>query len=392
MDIAMEPTETVVHEPGDCLGCPNREACMARAEVGETRTVVDAVVAVSVTAHKSLAVECPVRGARLRGAFPAGVDAPVQYGGNLRALAVALNTVGAVSVGRTQEILSGVFGVTLSQGTVANMVARCARGLSGVVDAIRRKLAGSSLLHGDETGTRVEGRLAWVHCASDSMHTHLTVSQKRGKDGMDEGGVFPGFEGIAVHDCWAPYWRYPRIFHSLCCAHLLRELTGVLENDPGQGWAADFKKLLLDMKKAKEDAVAAGERWLEAGRLQSFRRRYKRIIARGYAANPPPEATGKRRGRAKMGKVLSLIGRLDELWMSVCLFAYVSDVPFDNNQAERDLRMVKTKTKVSGCFRSMDGAKDYLKIMSYVGTAKKHGVSAYEAIRCAVSGNPLSFA
>jgi len=390
LSITTEPDEIVLHAPSACLNCPRYDICLSRACIGETRQVIDAVVTVNVTAHQSLVLNCPLDGVQRKGEFPDDVKATVQYGGNLQTLVVALNTIGAVSVKRTHEILSSVFSIPLSTGTVSNMVSRCANGLTGIIEVIRRKMGVSGIGHFDETGTRVDGKTMWVHNASNLDYTHLTISEKRGQDGMIAAGVLPIFAGIGVHDCWGPYWKFKSILHALCCAHLLRELIGVVDNHPAQIWATAFIELLLDMKAAKEKAIELGYGNLSALQLNFFDTLYDQIIAIGYQENPipEPEPEKKKRGRVKKGKVRALLERLDNYKASVCLFAHNFAVPFDNNLAERDQRMVKTKTKVSGCFRSVDGARDYLKIMSYVGTAKKQGFSPYEAIRQAVLGTP----
>jgi transposase len=343
---------------------------------------------VKITAHKTLEIVCPVHGISHKGVFPDSVKAPVQYGENLQALVVALNTIGAVSVNRTHEIVSSIFNIPLSTGTVSAMVSRCAAGLDGTVELIRKMVGASSVVNYDETGTRVEGQTMWVHNASTSEYTYLSVHEKRGKEGIDAGGVLPFFRGIAVHDCWAPYWKYPDIGHALCCAHLLRELTGVEENNPKERWATAFKKLLLSMKAAKEKAIEKGKDALSRYHLDKFDLQYDRIIAQAYRKNPIPKSIEKKRGRPKKGNVLSLVERLDVHKASICLFITNFAVPFDNNQAERDIRMIKTKTKVSGCFRSIGGASNYLKIMSYVGTAKKLKINSFEAIRQAILGTP----
>ncbi|MCL2426691.1 MAG: IS66 family transposase [Oscillospiraceae bacterium] len=395
LDITIEPDEIVLHVPTLCRGCPNHESCVSQACVGETRKVVDAVVTVNVTAHQSLVLNCPLYGIRYKGEFPEDIKAPVQYGENLQALVVAMNTVGAVSVNRTHEILSGVFGIPLSTGTIVNMVNRCAYGLTGIIEFIRQRVAESTVGNFDETGTNVDGKKHWVHTASNLDFTHLRISANRGQIGMDAGGVLPNFSEIAVHDCWSPYWKYPLISHALCCAHLLRELIAAQERHPEQKWATDFIQLILKMKETKEQALEAGETKLSAEKLRAFDMEYDRIIKLAHEENTfPPTGdanTEKKRGRKKKGKTLALIERLEKHKVSVCLFINNFDVPFDNNLAERDIRMVKTKTKVSGCFRSLEGAKNYLKIMSFVGTAKKHGKSAFVAIRNAISGNPDFF-
>jgi transposase len=394
LSITTEPDEIILHVPSVCRSCQSHDACVSRACVGETRKVVDAVVAVKVTEHQALVLDCPLQGISHKGEFPEDIKATIQYGENLQALVVAMNTVGAVSLNRTQEILSGVFDIPLSTGTVVNMVNRCADGLTGVVELIRRAIAASSIGHFDETGTQVDGKRLWVHSASTLKYMHLTINAKRGYEGMEAGGVLPGFLGIAVHDCWAPYWKYLLIIHALCCAHLLRELIAAQERHPGQKWSTELIKLLIEMKTAKEQAVEMGNNELSKKILSEFGQRYDNIIKQGYEENPlPPEDANiyKKRGRKKKGKTLALVERLETHKASVCLFVHNFAVPFDNNLSERDIRMVKTKTKVSGCFRSLDGAENYLKIMSYVGTAKKHGRSAFEAIRHAVLGQPEFF-
>jgi transposase len=383
-----EPDEIIQYMPSACSTCYHRETCKDLLKIGETRKVIDAIIEVKVTEHQALVLECPRYGMQQKGEFPSDIKAVVQYGENLQALAVALNTIGAVSVNRTHEILSGVFGIPLSTGTISNMVNHCAHTLNEIDENIRMKLTEADVLNCDETGTRVDGNTVWVHNASNSHYTSLTIHDKRGQEGMDNGKVLPEFNGIVVHDCWAPYWKYSHFLHALCNAHLLRELTAVEENYPEQRWPTEFIHLLLEMKRQKEHAVDKGKIQLTKELYHEFNERYNEIIAHAYAENPYVETKDKKRGRKKKGKTLALIERLSLHKKSICMFIHKFVVPFDNNQAERDIRMIKVKTKVSGCFRSNEGASNYLKIMSYVGTAKKHGYSAFKAIQQAISGNP----
>ena len=383
------PDAIVKHMPSACEGCPHYQVCKGTACIAEKRHVIDAVVTVNVTEHQILELPvCMLHGDTRRGQFPSDIKATVQYGENLQALSVALNTVGAVSIKRTHEILSGVFNIPIATGTISNMVKRCAHSLSDTVNKIKDKVVGSALGHFDETGTRVDKKLWWVHNASNCEYTYLDISPKRGFKGMEQCGVLTEFTGIAVHDCWASYWSYPDIQHAVCCAHLLRELTGITENHPEQKWASAFIDLLLDMKKVKEKAVENGRDSLSYYYYQKFDRKYDNLIEQARKENPLPKTTEKKRGRKKKGKILALVERLANYKASVCLFIHNFMVPFDNNQAERDLRMIKVKTKVSGCFRTEEGARDYLKIMSYVGTAHKQGYNAYKAIKNAISGHP----
>lgn len=388
LKIDVEPTETIQHMPSVCAGCPRYEECRGHACVAQTRRVADACVKIEVIAHEAMEIVCPYSNEYLRGQFPEEIKAAIQYGENLQALVVAFNTVGAVSANRIHELFGSVFGIPLSAGTIVNMVRHCAGNLVEIEEQLKRAAAGLDIAHFDETGTRVNNKLNWVHVASNRFLTYLYLSENRGKLGMEEGDVLPAFHGIAVHDCWASYWNYGSS-HAVCCAHLLRELNGILDNHPDQSWAKSFKKLLLDMKKAKDDAQCESRTALDDDDIVRFEKRYDRILKKGYHQNPiPPKPPGKR-GRQKRGKIRALIDRLKEYKPAVCLFVKNFNVPFDNNQAERDLRMVKVKTKVSGCFRTSDGARYYLRIMSYVGTAKKQGVNPFYAILKAVSGDPI---
>lgn len=389
LSIISNPDHTENHMHSDCEGCPYHDACLEKACIKETRHEIDAVVTVDVTAHNLFSVpECPLHGGSRTGHFPADIKAAVQYGKNLQAMVVAFNTVGAVSINRTHEILSSVFNIPLATGTIKNMVTRCADSLKGTHEKIRLKMTTRGLIHCDETGTRVDGKTWWVHNASDRDYTYLTINKKRGRIGMDEAGVLPHARGIIVHDCWGSYWQYPDVTHAICCAHLLRELNGVIENHPEQTWAPKFRRLLLDMKKSRDEAVQEHRDELSSQQLSKFDTEYDDIIKTAYEENPLPETSAKKRGRKKKSKVLNLICRLVNYKASVCLFIKNLCVPFDNNQAERDLRMVKVKTKVSGCFRSEEGAQEYLTIMSYIGSARKHGINAFTAIREALNGNP----
>ena len=388
LSVTISPNHTQNHMHSDCEGCPYRNSCLDKACIKETRHEIDAVVKVDVTAHNLIKVhECPLHGGCREGSFPADIKATVQYGKNLQAMVVAFNTVGAVSINRTHEILSSVFNIPLATGTIKNMVTRCADSLKGTYEKIRQMMVCAGLIHCDETGARIDGKTWWVHNASNQDYTYLTIHQKRGRIGIDAADVLPHARGIIVHDCWSSYWKYQDVTHAICCAHLLRELNGVIENHPEQTWAPKFRKLLLDMKKVRDKALRADKTEVSYYYHHKFDKKYDDIIKTAYEENPLPETIANKRGRKKKSKVLNLICRLDNYKGAVCLFINNLYVPFDNNQAERDLRMIKVKNKVSGCFRSEEGAQEYLTIMSYIGSAHKHGINAYKAIREALDGN-----
>ena len=392
MPIPHEPDEFKKHLPGKCASCPHLNDCTMKGDVftcGEKRYEVNAVITTKVTEHQSVQVpSCPYSGEALSGEFPEEIRAYVQYGSSVSVLAGLLSTYGAVSTMRIHVLLGSLLGVSLSTGTINTMVSKCAQKVGNALETIKSMLVGAKVANFDETGTDVNGKTFWVHNSSTPELTYQTISQKRGQAGMEDNGVLTGFGGIAVHDCWSPYWKYGSVTHAVCNAHLLRELTGVEEYRPEHKWAPGFKALLRSMKKARDRAAGKGKTELSYYYLHKFDIEYDRLIKLADEECPlPPSPSLKTRGRRKKGKERSLIERLMSLKASVCLFIKDFRVPFDNNQAERDVRNVKTKTKVSGCFRTESGAQDYLDIMSYISTARKHGVSAFEALTDAFAGN-----
>lgn len=280
-----------------------------------------------------------------------------------------------------------MFNVTLSEGTICSMIEKCALKVKPVVQKIRELLIGSKVVNFDETGVRVEDSTQWVHNSSNGKYTYLTVNRKRGQVGIADNGVITSFTGTAVHDCWGSYWRFENISRAVCCAHLLRELIAASENNPTHIWAKRLENLLITMKSAKEKAIEQNKTCLDASHISSLEREYDDIMAYANIECPPPDNTEPiKRGKRKKGKERSLIERLIKLKTSVCLFIHNFAVPFDNNQVERDVRNVKTKSKVSGCFRSIKGAQTYLTITSFLSTARKQGIDAFEALTSAFNG------
>ena len=384
--ITQKPDDIIPHIPDACKKCSSFGKCSKSCVVAEKRYEVDVVVQTKVILHQVMSVECPkCDNEILKGDFPAHITSTMQYGQNLQALVIALNTIGMVSIHRTHEILSDLFCIPISTGTIHKMVTECAKKILPIIDVIKEKIIASPIVHFDETGTRVDNKTRWVHNASNSKYTYLTVEDKRGYEGMESSGILPNYTGIAVHDCWSSYWKYDAVLHAVCCAHLLRELTGVKENHPTQVWASKMIELLLDMKKQRDKAVFMSKDGLSYYYTHKFHQKYQSIIEEARELNPIPEKVPGKRGRQGKGKIRALIERLFDYEASVCLFTKNFNVPFDNNQAERDVRMIKVKTKVAGCFRTLEGAQNFMTIMSYLGTAKKHGISPMKALRKALS-------
>jgi transposase len=383
-----EPDEVAWHAPERCGGCG---ADLVGAPVAgvEARQVFDLPpLGLRVVEHRVERRRCGC-GTTTAASFPKDARAAACYGPGVRALVCYLCVHQHLPVDRAGQLLADVLGAPLATGTLAAVVAEGAAGLDGpggFIQAVRAQLAGAPVAHFDETGARVAGRLHWVHSASTSLLTLVTVHPKRGKVAMDQAGVLPGFAGVAVHDGWAPYWRY-EVTHALCGAHLLRELEGVAEG-PGQGWAAGMAELLIDVKLAADRARAAGAGRVEDAARARLHARYARLLADGRAANPPLPATDRRRGRARRSPAGRLLIRLDTHRDEVLRSLDDCRVPFDNNQAERDLRMVKLQQKISGCWRTPAGAQGFLALRSYLATARKQGMNPLVVLGQLFQGHP----
>lgn len=309
--------------------------------------------------------------------FPEGVTAPTCYGPRIRALGIYLVSYQHLPYERAAEILSDWARAPISVGALQAFVAQGAEGLEEFLEEIRRQLTEAEVAHFDETGGRMQGRLGWIHCASTETLTLLTAHAKRGVEAMRDAGVLPGFRGVAVHDGWAPYRNFEDTLHALCGAHHLREL--IAAHEQGQAWALGMSCLLLDTKDAVDQAKAAGRKRLSTKTLAELHASYRAVIEFGYEENPG--LAGKDDGRRpKRTKAQNLLLRLDEREDEVLRFAHDFCVPFDNNLSERDLRMIKLQQKISGCWRTRQGAERFLAIRSYLSTARKQGQQSLEVL------------
>jgi transposase len=385
------PDRVVVHAPSACGSCGRSLGDGVVAGV-ERRQVFDLPpLKLEVVEHRAEGKACPGCGAMTWGAFPAGVSEPARYGPGVKGLGVYLKAYQLVPYGRASALIADLFGGGPSEGTLTAAMADCAGGLEATEAAIKGALGRAALLHCDETGLRVAGRLHWLHVTATGTLTHYARDPKRGKEALDRVGILPGFAGRAVHDGWAAYRAYA-CAHALCNAHHLRELTFLAEQH-GQAWAAQMKGLLVEIKGAVEAAETDGREALTPAALAEFEARYRALLAEGYAANPPPPPPpAGTRGRPKQGKARNLLDRLRGRMGEVLAFAHDFRVPFDNNLAERDLRMMKVQQKVSGCFRDPAGADQFCRVRGYISTARKQGHNALTAIQHVFLGSPLALA
>lgn len=390
MEMVDNPDRTIVHKVrGPCKGC-GRSLEGQKPSGFERRQVVDIPpMRKEVIEHRGEVKDCKC-GYVNKAEFPEGVVAAVQYGPNLRSVATYLGGYQLLPYHRTRELISDLFGIDLSEATLVNMINRCAGLLKEVVERIRRLVKGSPVINLDETGRRVEGNLWWLHTASTPELTYYRIHPRRGGEALADIGILPGFEGRAIHDHWNPYFRYD-CKHGLCNAHHLRELIFFIE-EQGQRWSRRMKKCLLDINDTVERSRKAGRKSLSRHRIRKFEARYKRILRAGYEENPLP---GKRRkGRKKRGRIpkpkaVNLLDRLKNHESAVLSFMYDFNVPFTNNLVERDQRMAKVHEKISGTFRSREGAHAFCCIRSYISTARKNDINVIEAIQNAFAGAPF---
>jgi transposase len=371
--LSQSPDQIVDHRPDWCVAC-GEPLTPADTTSIERRQIHDLPpLRVLVTEHRGHTCRCPVCQNVTRAAFPGGVNAPVQYGPQLLALGVYLTCYQLLPFARTSGLLHDLLGVSFSPGTLRTVQQQCAERLGPVEEGIKTALTDSGLVHFDETGARIGGRLHWLHVAATSTLTYYAVHERRGRAATNEIGILPAFAGTAVHDGWASYMTYG-CRHALCNAHHLRELTFLAE-EGGLLWAQAMKRLLLDIKTAVDRAKEQGHAGLAPPVLSAFEERYAEIVQQGQAAHPPAPATGKR-GRAKQSAGRNLVERLRMSRTAVLAFMHDFCVPFDNNQAERDIRMMKLRLKISGCFRTQTGADVFCCIRGYLSTMLKQGHQA----------------
>lgn len=384
------PDAVEVHRPTTCAHCQAPLAADLPVEGVDRRQVVDVPpLRLEVCEHQALRVRCPVCLALTTGAFPAAAPSRTQYGPRLRALAVYLSAQQLVPYARVREALADLFGVAVSLGSVLDWVAQGATTLEPVEAALKAALRQAPVLHSDETGIRQGGKGVWAHVTCTARLTHYAIHPKRGREALDAIGILPDYTGVDVHDGWKPYRWYTRCRHALCNVHHLRELT-FLEEEAQQPWAGALKTLLLRMKAACEQARGRGLAHVPRSERDALVARYQALLATGLAANPPPNPLpGRHRGRRKQSPARNLLERF--LLQQDQVLAFLDDltIPFDNNQAERDLRMLKAQQKVSGGFRAPSGATAFARIRGYLSTLRKQGVDLLTALETVFAGSPL---
>lgn len=380
------PDQTVEHCLTQCTGC-GHDLSSNLVEAIERRQVFDIPpISVQVCEHRAQIKTCPCCSLRNKAIFPESVTQPVQYGTELQAVATYLSQYQMVPFKRLQELFNDVFQIPLSQGTLDSILNRGYDNLARFESQAKQVVLSSELAHFDESGMRVNKKLHWLHVASTETTTCYTIHSKRGAPAMMDMGILNEFNGYAVHDHWASYGAFD-CSHVLCNAHHLRELIHAHEQH-GQEWARKMIDCLLEAKTEVETALAAGNDALSAARVSYYEKRYSRILRNGRSELPVIAAPGVvKRGRVKQHKAKNLHDRLVFHKHETLAFVYDLSVPFDNNLAERDVRMAKVKQKISGCFRSEHGAHRFCRFRGYLSTARKQGRNILDCLRDAFRGN-----
>ncbi|MHB8290723.1 MAG: IS66 family transposase [Acidimicrobiales bacterium] len=377
-----DPDDTVEHPPTHCGSCGD-DLAGAPIEATERRQVFDFDKPVLVCVeHRALTKRCRC-GATTKGAFPASAKAPASYGPNVRSSALYLLMGQHLPVERTAQAMASLLGCSVSTGFIASLAPEAADGLVGFLDELKARLRDSDLLHVDETFDHVGTNKMWFHVAANELHTFLVASMTRAKSAPDDAGVLGEFSGTMVHDRLSMYFKYDQATHAICHAHIQRDLAavGIIE---GQGWANDMATLLLEMNNAAHSARDKGKSRLSRRLLAAFLARYDKLSADGLAANPQPQ--GRTRDRLEADGY-NLAAALTKLRPEATRFVTDLSVPFTNNEAERSVRMVKLHSKVSGCFQSLDGAKAFAAVRSYLDTARKHEIDALDVLAMLFGGD-----
>ncbi len=372
------PDVVVDCEPVACY-CGSGEWA-AEAEITETRQVFELPEPrLEVIEYRRIKRRCEC-GKVSCGEFPKEVIAPVQYGLRVQAMVSLLSVSGCLSFGKIGQLFADLYGYELNTATAQTMLQRTSAKMP--MEAIKNEIIKSEVVNVDETGIKENGLLKWLHTASTKYLTYQYVHSRRGKVAMnDEKSILPMFRGVLVHDCWESYFSFTQAKHAICNAHILRELAGLIENQESK-WGKKMKELLLEMYLASDYGKGVIE---EIGNYQA---RYQAILELGESEEPRAEKVNQR-GKWKRSKGRNLLERLGKHEEAVWRFTVHPEVPFTNNQAERDIRQVKVKQRVSSGFRAESGTASFCRIHSLISTLRKQGRKVFAELQAIIEEKPF---
>lgn len=372
------PDKLVVIPVTHCKHCDSKT--LSEGKIQSRRQVFDIPsLTLQVTEYQVEEKRCYCCGLLTRASFPECVTQATQYGPEIRSVMVYLHQYQLMPYERLAECFNDLFQQPLSQGTLFNTSQTAYKGLEDVDEKIKQKLINSQLLHVDETPLRHEKSILWLHVASTDRYTHYNAHEKRGKEGIVAGGILANFNGTLVHDHFKAYFHYG-MQHGLCNAHILRELTFLYEQDKCR-WASKMEKYLLKLKHIVEAHYVDVGLALDEQIQEKYRRRFMNIIYQGRQECPKKKPAEGTKRKVAQSKAWCLLERLRIHYKDILRFMYDPTVPFDNNQAERDIRMAKVKQKISGCYRSEEGVKIFCRIRSYISTMRKNKLSIIDGLR-----------
>ncbi len=388
LEMTDNPDHTVVHHALSCKKC-SRSLVDTPVASWERHQVFDIPpVKIEVTEHQAEIKYCPDCGCVNKADLPTDVREPVQYGPQIKAWAVYFNQYQLLPLERTAEVFADLFDHRFSQASIINAVNTAYDFLEPVEKEIKEQLLAQPVIHCDETGAHVNTTRQWVHVASTDKLTFLAIHPKRGKEATRDMGILPNYKGTVVHDGLPSYYQYDNFRHAPCNAHHLRELTAA-EEQGDQQWATAMKDLLCEIKRVVDETKPIADK-LCPEKIAAFEENYGAIIEKGLTENPPSISSEPgRKGRKKQTKPKNLLDRLKKRSSETLTFMHDFQVPFDNNQGERDFRMVKVQQKISGCFRTQHGAEVFCRCRGYISTVKKHGIQVITAIQNLFQGKPF---
>ncbi|MCB9136899.1 MAG: IS66 family transposase [Caldilineaceae bacterium] len=388
LEMKSEPDHVQVHELNSCPHCASDLSAVAATDHRRRQVYDIPPVEIEVTEHQAEIKTCPGCRRKVEASFPEDVTQPVQYGPRLKAQAAYLNTYQMIPVARTCELLNDFYGQSPSWDFVRQANQAVASGIVPSLDEIERQMLTSKVVHCDESGLRVAGKLQWLHSVSTERLTLYNLHEKRGQEAMVHIGILPQLTDWIVHDHWKSYLAFDDCNHAFCNAHHLRELQFITDQYE-QPWAADMAELLWTIKQEVDESPPECTS-LSSERLAHFDAEYDAILQRGFQANPPPNPPAvKQKGRPKQTPPKNLLDRLLKHKTGTLAFMHNFDIPFDNNLAERDIRMVKLKQKISGSFRTTDGADTFCNIRSYISTVRKQGGNVIAALFDSLANEPF---
>ena len=382
-----KPDHVEVYEVECCENCKASLHDIDAVDFNKRQVFDIPPVRIEVTEHQAEIKKCPKCGFTSQAVFPENVTQPTQYGPNLKSHAVYFNTQHYIPFERTADIFEDVFNHRVSEGTLIQSINDFAGAVQPVNEITKNLLINSDVVGFDESGLKVNGKIKWLHVNSTPTLTYYEIHEKRGTDAMNDIGILPNFSGIAVHDHWKPYLTFQTSEHSLCNAHHLRELIFVADQYEQQ-WANDMIDLLVEINDAIKE-LPSTVKCLDPSLIKDFDKRYDQILEQGFEINPPPEKPPGKKGRVKQTPPKNLLDRLSDYKEETLRFMNDLRIPIDNNQSERDVRMIKVKMKVSGTFRTDEGADTFCAIRGYISTAKKNGMNIIEAIKGVFNGTPF---